>query len=222
VVGHDNPPRGWSCPPDSGGVPALRTPGPDSSAVPWIGCDVNRCLVGDPRFVSTLPSAGLTGMEIDRGTLEDLKSVAAHVISGGNFRIQAEEANGTCVTASPTNWGDPFDQGGACGDYRPGVYSEGDLLVRAGQGQGVLVVEGDFTVSGNFQYFGVVIVLGRLMSIGAGSQITGAVVVANEDLDPQSLAGMTRFQYSRCAVNMSLTGSGRGVLLRERSWLDMY
>ena len=94
--------------------------------------------------------------------------------------------------------------------------------MRAGQGQGILVVDGDLTVWGDFHYFGVVIVLGSLSSVGTGSRITGAVIVSNVDLEPQSLGGMTMIQYSSCAIDKSLNGSDRGVLLRERSWLDMY
>jgi hypothetical protein len=48
------------------------------------------------------------------------------------------------------------------------------------------------------------------------------VIVVNQGFEPQSLDGMTRIQYSNCAVTRSLAGSGRGVLLQERSWLDLY
>jgi len=104
----------------------------------------------------------------------------------------------------------------------PAVYSIGDLIVRGGQGQGILVVDGDLTVGGDFHFFGVAIVLGRFQTVGLGSQITGAVIVLNSDLEPQSLSDNTRILYSSCAVAEALAGSGRGVLLRERSWLDMY
>lgn len=222
ISGTDRSPYSWACPPETASLPAVKIPSVDSSVAPWSGCDPSRCLEGDPAFVASSAFFGSPPLDLGSATLAHLKIVASHVISGGSLRIQPLEANGTCVTESLNNWGNPYDPGGACGDHFPGVYSEGDLVVRAGQGQGVLVVDGDLTVYGDFHYFGVVIVLGRFMSLGAGSQITGAVIVNNGDLDPQSLAGMTRIQFSKCAVDKSLAGSGRGVLLRERSWLDMY
>lgn len=222
IGGSDRSPYGWNCPPATEPLPAVRSPSPDPAVAPWSGCEPSRCLEGDPLFAAAARVFGSGAFDLGGSTLADLKAVAAHVLPGGNLRVQAVESNGICVTANPNNWGDPYDRVGACGDYFPTIYSIGDLVVHAGQGQGVLVVDGDLTVGGDFHYFGVVIVLGRFMSVGTGSQLTGAVIVANEDLEPQALAGMTRIQYSNCAVGKSLAGSGRGVLLRERSWLDMY
>jgi hypothetical protein len=159
---------------------------------------------------------------LGKASLSDLRAVAVHVLAGGTVRTQANETNGICVTSDPDNWGNPYDPWGACGDHFPAVYSVGDLQAHAGYGQGILVVDGDLTVSGGFQYFGVVIVLGRFQSVGVGGQIMGAVIVANAAYQPQVLDGMTRIEYSKCAVSRALAGSGRGVLLRERSWLDMY
>ena len=222
ISGLDLPPYGWSCGPAGPPLPGLRSPAPDSSVTPWSGCEASRCLEGTPRFDATV--GGYVSGRVDLGgtSIADLRAVAAHVLQGGNVRVQPVEANGTCVTADPNNWGDPYDQAGACGDHFPAVYSVEDLAVNGGYGQGILVVEGDFTVSGGFQFFGVVVVLGRLMTLGTGGQITGALVVSNEDFGPQALVGTTRIQYSSCAVDRSLASSGRGVLLRERSWLDMY
>ena len=165
---------------------------------------------------------GAGGMDLGGSSLTDLRAIAEHVVAGGTLRVQAVESNATCITADPTNWGDPYNPGGACGDHFPTVYSVDDLVVTGGQGQGILVVEGDLTVGGDFRYFGVVIVLGRFLSVGLGSQISGAVIVRNDDFGLQSLSGVTIIQYSSCAVDKSLAGSGRGVLLHERSWLDMY
>lgn len=222
IRGFDQPPYGWNCPPVKTPLPAVRIPSPDSGIAPWSGCDASRCLEGDPLFEALPPVPGSGVPDLGGSTLADLRAIAAHVLPGGNLRVQPVVTNGTCVTANPTNWGDPYDPGGACGDYFPAVYSMGDLVVRAGQGQGILVVDGDLTVWGDFHYFGVVIVLGSLSSVGTGSRITGAVIVSNVDLEPQSLGGMTMIQYSSCAIDKSLNGSDRGVLLRERSWLDMY
>jgi hypothetical protein len=173
-------------------------------------------------FEAVAGGYGAEGMDLGGSSLADLKAIAKHIIAGGTMRAQTVESNGTCVTEDPTNWGDPYDPGGACGDHFPTVYSVEDLIVTGGQGQGILVVEGDLTVGGDFHYFGVVIVLGRFLSIGSGSKMSGAVIVRNNRFGLQSLAGLTIIGYSSCAIDKSLAGSGRGVLLHERSWLDMY
>jgi hypothetical protein len=222
INGYDQSPYGWNCPPASEPLPAVRVPSPDSGVAPWSGCDPAQCLDGDPLFETSSFGSGSGVVDLGGSTLTDLKAIANHRLSGGSLWISPVESNGICVTENPENWGDPYDRQGACGDHFPAVYSIGDLIVRGGQGQGILVVDGDLTIGGDFHFFGVAIVLGRFQTVGLGSQITGAVIVLNSDLEPQSLSDNTRILYSSCAVAEALAGSGRGVLLRERSWLDMY
>jgi hypothetical protein len=222
IIGTDQAPHPWSCPPAAETLPAIRCPAADPAVPPWSGCAPSRCLEGIPTWEPDTSSINVGTPGLGGATLADLRAVAVHVLQGGIVRPQAVEANGICITADNNNWGDPYDPWGACGDHFPTVYSEGDLHAHSGYGQGVLVVEGDLTVSDGFRYFGVVIVVGSFHSIGVGSQISGAVIVANQDFEPQTLDGMTRIQYSNCAVSRSLAGSGRGVLMRERSWLDLY
>jgi hypothetical protein len=222
IAGSDRSPYAWNCPPTSAYLPALRIPASDPEVPPWTGCEPSRCLDGSPLWGVDSSGAGSGPVGLGGETLADLRAVAAHILQGGGIRAQSVESNGICVTESPNNWGNPYDPGGACGDHFPAVYSESDLLVQSGYGQGIVVVDGDLTVSGDFHYFGVVVVTGRFQSVGIGSKITGAVIVDNRDFEPQTLDGLTRIQYSSCVVSRSLAGSGRGVLLQERSWLDLY
>src|SRR6266702_9001165 len=68
------------------------------------------------------------------------------------------------ASANPANWGDPNRAipAGACETYFPTIHVLGDLRVTTGSGQGVLLVDGDFTVAGNFTFTGVVIARGGL------------------------------------------------------------
>jgi len=222
IAGADRVPASWSCPQAAGTLPGVKCPTADATVPPWSGCQPSQCLQGDPAWDPDTSAIHVKSLDLVGATLGDLRAVAAHVLDGGIVKPQATEANGICVTADTKNWGNPYDPLGSCGDHFPTVYSEGDLHAHSGYGQGVLVVEGDLTVSDGFRYFGVIIVVGSFNSVGMGSQILGAVIVANQDFEPQTLGGMTRIQYSKCAVSRSLAGSGRGVLLRERSWLDLY
>jgi hypothetical protein len=222
ITGIDARPYGWSCPAPADTLPGVRIPTPDPGSVPWSGCEPAACVEGAPPFESSTPGLGPGAFVLDESLLGDLRAVAAHVLSGGTVQPQPVVENGSCVTAAASNWGHPFDPGGPCGDHFSAIYSIGDLTVAGGQGQGVLVVEGDLTVSADFQFFGVVVVVGSFSSLGSGGLIVGAVIAGNDAFETQTLGGATRIQYSSCAVGKSLAGIGRGLLLRERSWLDRY
>ena len=222
LSGLDRAPYGWICPPVGAPLPALRSAPADSGSPLWTGCAATRCLEGDPPYEadSLEPAAAL--LTFGGVTLADLRAVAAPVLAGGTIWVQPSMENGTCVTAAPANWGDPYDPAGPCGDYFPTVFSTADLSVTGGRGQGVLVVEGDLMVTGGFDFRGVVVVLGSFRSVGSGCRIDGALISANRALEPQTVDGATTIQYSSCAVEKALAGSGRGVLLGGRAWLDVY
>src|SRR5438046_10547507 len=81
------------------------------------------------------------------------------------------------ASVAPANWGDPnrATPAGACETYFPTIHVLGDLRVNTGSGQGVLLVDGDFTVAGNFAFTGVVIARGGLKMTGTGNKIVSAV-----------------------------------------------
>src|SRR5881396_2484009 len=125
----------------------------------------------------------------------------------------------------PANWGDPnrAAPAGACESYFPTIHVLGDLKVTTGRGQGVLLVDGDFTVAGSFVFTGVVIARGGLKMTGTGNKITGAVMAASVQVnDDVSLAGNTSLQYSSCALTAALSASSYTKLAIQRAWVDMY
>ena len=74
-----------------------------------------------------------------------------------------------------------------CQSYFPIIYRNGNLKVQDGRGQGVLLVEGDLEVRGNFEFTGLVIVRGELSTNGTGNKITGGVLAKNADLGDSRL-----------------------------------
>ena len=99
----------------------------------------------------------------------------------------------------------------------------GDLKVTTGSGQGLLLVDGNVTVAGNFAFTGVVIARGGLKMSGTGNKITGAVMAASVDVsDNVTLTGNTSLQYSSCAVMSALSGSAYPKQAIQRAWVDMY
>ena len=84
------------------------------------------------------------------------------------------------------------------------------------------MVEGDLTVTGGFEFYGVVIVRGVLATSGTGGHFSGAVMAANVDLNEVSVLGDALIQYSQCAKAKALTAAGTGAMLRSRGWLYSY
>ena len=99
----------------------------------------------------------------------------------------------------------------------------GNLSVNTGRGQGILLVDGDLTVAGNFQFTGAVIVRGGLKMSGAGNKVTGAVMSASVSVDDNvSLTGSTGIYYSSCALSSALSANVYPKPARQRGWVDMF
>jgi hypothetical protein len=110
-----------------------------------------------------------------------------------------------------------------CQSYFPIIYRNGNLRVQDGRGQGVLLVEGNFEVRGNFEFNGIVIVRGELSTQGTGNKITGAVLAQNAELgDETTIIGNPVINYSACAVERALVGNASLKPLVERSWAQLY
>lgn len=134
-----------------------------------------------------------------------------------------------CNKSLDINWGEPwFDPPmigviTQCQSYFPIIYRNGNLRVQDGRGQGVLLVEGNFEVRGNFEFNGIVIVRGELSTQGTGNKITGAVLAQNAELgDETTIIGNPVINYSACAVERALVGNASLKPLVERSWAQLY
>ena len=84
----------------------------------------------------------------------------------------------------PLNWGNPENPGAACWDWFPVIHITGNANVQSGGvGQGVLLVDGDLDLRGNFAFYGIVIVQGSLGTQGSGNRVYGGVMASNADLE---------------------------------------
>ena len=102
------------------------------------------------------------------------------------------------------------------------MYVSGDVTINTGIGQGILLVEGDLNAQGNVEFFGIVIVRGRLKTAGSGNHFNGAVMAANVDLDQNMVLGNAEVQYSSCAVQRAQQSAGVGAPLRARGWVQLF
>lgn len=122
-----------------------------------------------------------------------------------------------CATEQPRNWGDAA-RAGPCGSYFPIVHASGDLSLAGGSGQGVLIVDGNLTIEGGFEFSGAIIVVGELHFGPGGGQLRGGVRAArvvDAGLGPGSPPSIVR---ASCALRAALLATAEIVPVRERAW----
>jgi hypothetical protein len=191
---------------------------PDAGGVSETGCAGAPCVTGSPAVWAdpALDSAALaTFADTD---FDGLRALAALTVAGGTRLVGPSLIGGVCNVRDADNWGSPLTPGGPCGRYFPVVWSAGDLTVTGGQGQGVLLVDGNLVIGGGFTFHGVVIVRGGVASEGPGGVIVGALVAVGGPESRNDLGGNTLIQYSACAAAQGLLRGAPATPLRSRSW----
>lgn len=142
--------------------------------------------------------------------------------------IEPIGTDSTCKYTVETNWGEPLRTAGyikGCANYFPIIYSPTSLKIAGdARGQGILLVNGDLEVAGTFDFYGIVIVRDDIVKSIGTATITGAVFAANlSEVTPTSwLTGDQDVQYSRCAIESALRGSGILVRAKERHWAQIF
>ncbi len=225
--GNDSTIANWNCPPAGSGLPGLAIP--DTSKISTAGCGGLSCIAGSPKVVKSA-AAAQDSTYFNYGPGLDwtaLVAAASKTYSAGSTinGLGPTATAGVCNTADASNWGDPLHTTPAvasCQSYFPIVYAQGDLHVSGGVGQGILLVEGDLSVTGGMAFYGPVIVKGSLASSGTGGHFYGGVMAANVDLEQNSLLGNGIVQYSGCAISRALAGVATPTFAVGRSWAELY
>lgn len=127
---------------------------------------------------------------------------------------------GTCDLSAPANWGAPSDPLGPCGAYFPLVAGTGAVTMDGGEGQGVLVVDGDLEIRSAAYFAGIVLVRGRLAlrdnAVLVGFAVAGGGV---------ELGAGARAEASACAALRALSTSEalqRAFRLPQGGWIPLY
>jgi hypothetical protein len=227
VSGDDYVPSGWaSCPAaqDVAGVAMA-----DTSGVKTPGCSVSKeCVIGTPKYLET-PAAGDTSTYFNYGnTNYTILAASANKVFPTSVTLSSPAASVTgtvCNTSVLTNWGDGNRKSpaGPCETYFPVIHAKGDMHLTGGMGQGVLLVDGDLTITGGFWFLGVVVVRGTMRSAG-GAGVFGVLMAANVELDAvaSTSLGSSYVQYSSCAVQSALNAAAMLTPVKERSWMEVY
>jgi hypothetical protein len=223
--GNDTTYTNWDCPPSGSGLPGLTMS--DTTQLSTAGC--SDCVAGSPK-VAQSPAAGDDSTYFNFGPglgWNDLTAMAGKIYPSGVTLtgVGASASGGVCKTGDPNNWGDPLHTDPSvapCQTYFPIIYAQGNLHLSGGEGQGILMVEGDLTVTGGMEFYGPVIVKGSLKTSGTGGHFNGGVMAANVDLEQNTLLGNAVIHYSSCALTKALNGLATPTFARGRSWTELY
>ncbi len=136
-----------------------------------------------------------------------------------------------CDTSSNVNFGEPDHTVGGtyilCSTYYPIVhfanaFGNGNVVhITGGRGQGILLVDGDITMDGGFEFDGIVIALGNVSVQGNGTKVTGAILGQSVDAGNNTFSGTSLVSYSQCTILAALNGAATAVALNERSWAQI-
>jgi hypothetical protein len=94
------------------------------------------------------------------------------------------------------------------------------------QGRGILIVDGDLTISGSNQWDGVVLVGGKLTS--NGNNVTSGTVMAGLNrligipagaVDDANLNGTKSYQYNSCSIKKATSSMARYTVM-SNTWMD--
>jgi cytoskeletal protein CcmA (bactofilin family) len=224
VNGNDAAPAGWS-----GCSGTQNVAGAAISPTTTATVNGSVTLSGNPSVLTT-PAASDSNTYFNYGN-SNYQSIAASAnltYAGGTLLtgVQPLIVGGACqASALPANWGEPnhTSPAGACDSYFPIIHVLGDLKVTTGRGQGILLVDGDLTVAGNFTFDGAVIARGGLKMSGTGNKIVGGVMAASVTVsDSVALSGNTSLLYSSCALQAALSSSAYPTQAMQRSWVDLF
>ncbi|HSE67369.1 MAG TPA: hypothetical protein VLB12_10295 [Gemmatimonadales bacterium] len=216
VDGGDHVPPGWSgvCPPSASAAPAVT----DSTGTPVFssGCIGGSCLTGSRGFVidSTVSDSLLSSF--GAWDYMSLRAAASRHLAGV---ISApgpvlDSVTGRCDPTLTTNLGEPLDPSNPCFRFFPIVSVAPGSRIERGRGQGLLLADGDLELADGFDFYGVIVVAGRLTIVGSGTRVTGLVLLRHAPSDTARLTGPGAVALSRCAITRA---AGRSTPLRPLS-----
>ena len=226
VHGEDEVPTGWGpvCPGSLADKPGIMTD--DATQVSTGGAAV---ITGAPPVAEDPYISDSTFNQFGDLSWADLTALADITLGGGTIPTIGPDstASGGCRKGQgfPSNWGNPENPGAACSNWFPVIHFTGSANIQSGGvGQGVLLVDQDLELRGDFRFYGIIIAQGTVKTQGSGNRVYGGIMAGNANLDNQSLVGGSVVTNSTCAVSRALLNSPSLTRVRplaSRSWVDL-
>jgi hypothetical protein len=215
VSGRDQPPPDrLDCPPGEDGVAGVVA---ESLSI-LAGASID----GHPPMIErqgqdTVPTL------VDSLKFDSLVAQASLQVASGAWETPPQRVGLECDTGSSLNWGDPSSPDAVCGGYLPIIHVTGDLVLLGGEGQGILLVDGDLEFRGPYRFFGIVAARGRIDALPSGGSdtIRGAVFASALGTRDRPASGIV-VSFSKCLFYRALRSSGQLVPLRSRSWKQLF
>ena len=128
---------------------------------------------------------------------------------------------GVCDTTTATNWGDPA--GGPCATRLPVIRALGDLTVRGGKGQGIIIAAGDVLFEGGAVFAGLVVADDDFVTGAGGGMVLGAVLAGDARRGPGDhsvVADGGLVRRSSCRLRQARLAAAPPVRVRDRWWVE--
>jgi hypothetical protein len=128
---------------------------------------------------------------------------------------------GTCDTLAAGNWGDPA--GGSCAAHLPVIKALGDLTVRGGRGQGIIIASGDIVFESGAVFAGLVVAGDDFVTANGGGMVLGAVLAGDVRRGPGDhsvVADGGLIRRSSCRLRQARLAAAPPVRLRDRWWAE--
>ncbi|MGH7547999.1 MAG: hypothetical protein ACREMM_07485 [Gemmatimonadales bacterium] len=221
VDGTDQNPTGWTdCAPPDTNKAGIRT-----SASGTVNVQGAAGVYGNPPVVKDPAVTDSTFLRFGDFLWSDLVAMANITLPGGNYTTEPTFIGGQCNNADLLNWGDGMNKTSACGNYFPIVYVNGNVVLNNMQGQGILLVNGNVSVQGSYQFFGITIIQGELATAGGGNteaHFWGMTMARNVNFETQKFSGKAELNYSKCAIIDALQHTSLTSQMRSRGWVQLY
>ena len=225
VNGGNTIPAGWSgCDATAPGLAGIVAP-PGASVTIQKPTQVT----GTPQVLrDALVADSNTYIRYGDETWNTLVSMANVTITNGNPPNVAPSllADGSCNKADQANWGEPWRLAGyvaACINYFPIIYSTQSIAFNGGRGQGILLVDGDVRINGNFEWYGLIVARDDITKGNGNATLVGAIMARNANIaDNSEVLGNITVNYSQCSLERAMRGSAQVVQAKERAWTEIY
>lgn len=186
--------------------------------------DINKpsLIYGNPPVVSDYPGASEGQIFFPDYTWADLVALADHHLAdGAEFNGSTMSVtNGECNREDQYNLGAPESTSHPCFEYFPVIHVNGTATFKAGDIQGIFLIEEDLHVQGPVDVYGIILVRNDLFMQGPSSFYGYGWV--GDDVEFQG--AVPRYYLSRCAAERSLRLSNftRPVPVDGRAWAELF